>query len=410
MKITFLLPVIRVGGGVKSTFELANRLHDRGHEVTVVYPWTRLLSGSKWYNFKTLLSRAFESSRWLGRGRASPEDGGECRCALAKLARRCRGSLRRLANEKRLDWFDLRAGLLRVPSLAERHVPKADVIVATWWANALEISGFGPDRGEKFYFIRHYETWGGPEKLVDRTYTLPLHRLVTSTWLKELIEGKFGVPTIGPLPNGIDFDVFYREREGFEPHSPRRIGLLYRRQAWKGMADGLEAFRAASSEFPSVRLVLFGVRPTPDDAKGIGEIEGVEYHHLPTGGELRRIYNSLDIFLFPSLCEGFGNPPMEAMACGAACVTTDVGAVRDYTVPGETALVSPPGDTGSLAANLVRLLRDEELRRALAEKGNNHVRRFTWEKTAEKLETIFASSIREREKEGHQDEVHLHDS
>lgn len=362
MKITFILPIIGIGGGTRSTFELANRLQDRGHEVSVVYPLIPMRSGAKWYDFRRLVSRAVGTIGHLKRGNS-------------------------------MSWFDLRANLIRVPTLAERYIPRGDIIVATWWANAYDINSYGADKGEKIYFIRGYETWGGPEDLVNNTYTLPLHKIVTSTWLKNLIEEKFNVATFGPVPNGINFNLFYKERDDFECHSPKRIGIVYRKRTLKGMKDGLEAFLEVKKKYPDVKLVLFGEEATSYDMKIIEKIEDVEFHLSPYKERLREIYNSLDIFVFPSHCEGFGNPPMEAMTCGAAVVTTNVGAVSDYTIPGETALVVTPKSPDLLATKIMELLEDEDKRIQIAEKGYKHIKQFNWDKTTDQLEAIFKKIV-----------------
>jgi len=57
MRITFLLPAISIAGGIRSTFELVNRLQNRGHDVSVVYPLIPMRSGAKWYNLRNLASR-----------------------------------------------------------------------------------------------------------------------------------------------------------------------------------------------------------------------------------------------------------------------------------------------------------------------------------------------------------------
>lgn len=364
MRITFILPGTGISGGVRSTFELANHLHGRGHDVSVVY--------------SDLPSRA--EVKW------TPKE------ILIRLKKIAKG----IEYNNSVDWFDLKARLIKVPTLANRYIPRGDIVVATWWGNAYDVESYSGDRGEKFYFVRHYETWGGPKDKVDGSYRLGLRKIVTSTWLKNIIEENFSAATFGPLPNGINPKLFYRETEGFESHGPGRVGMLYRQLEWKGMKDGFKAFSIARKQFPEIQLVLFGDSLADEDQRIVNDIGDVEFHEAPYKDELRRIYNSLDIFVFPSHHEGFGNPPMEAMACGAACITTEVGGVPDYIIAGKTALVSEIKNPEDLAEKILRLLRNEKERRQTAEQGYNHIQKFTWNNTAVKLEQIFAKYVNEK--------------
>lgn len=93
------------------------------------------------------------------------------------------------------------------------------------------------------------------------------------------------------------------------------------------------------------------------------------------------------VFVFPSLYEGFGIPPLEAMACGTPVVVSDAASLPE--VVGDAGLLAPPEDAGKLEKQIERLLVDDILRENCIRAGLSRAREFTWEKSAEKLVGIY---------------------
>jgi glycosyltransferase involved in cell wall biosynthesis len=82
------------------------------------------------------------------------------------------------------------------------------------------------------------------------------------------------------------------------------------------------------------------------------------------------------------------------MACGCALVTSDSQGVLDYAIHQETALVSEIKNPTGLAQNILKLVKDNNLRISLAKRGNQYVQRFTWEKAMSKFQEVITQKQR----------------
>jgi glycosyltransferase involved in cell wall biosynthesis len=102
-----------------------------------------------------------------------------------------------------------------------------------------------------------------------------------------------------------------------------------------------------------------------------------------TDSELMSLYEEADIFVYPSLYEGFGLPVLEAMACGCPVITSNVSSLPE--VVGEAALLVDPYDVEALAQAMLTVLEDDELKKEMSKKGIAQAQKFSWEKAGAEL-------------------------
>ncbi|MDD5491404.1 MAG: glycosyltransferase family 1 protein, partial [bacterium] len=176
------------------------------------------------------------------------------------------------------------------------------------------------------------------------------------------------------------------QRYNIQTHYILFVGTMDPR---KNLIRLIQAFRKVKEEQNDLKLVIVGNR---------GELYSEELQEQVATGdiiltgyvpeeELVYLYNGASIFAFPSLYEGFGLPILEAMACGAPVITSNVYSMPE--VAGEAASLIDPENAKEIAAAIGRLINDQEFRKGLVAKGLARARQFTWEKTAIKTLAIY---------------------
>lgn len=106
-----------------------------------------------------------------------------------------------------------------------------------------------------------------------------------------------------------------------------------------------------------------------------------------TDDELIRLYSNAIVFLFPSLYEGFGIPVLEAQACGCPVIASNTSSLPE--VLENSALLLPPNDTSLWQNAIIELCQNGKMRRKFIERGFENIRRFSWQKSAEKMVSFF---------------------
>lgn len=192
----------------------------------------------------------------------------------------------------------------------------------------------------------------------------------------------FGVPRrkIELVPNGVD--DYFTPGDGEEGDSILYVGTLEPR---KGIDLLIETWSSLPS--PRPRLVLCGA-----EGWGVRLPEGVERIGYVSRERLRDLYRQALVFVYPSRYEGFGMPPLEAMACGAPVIATRTGAIPEFA--GDAAIVVEPGDAQQLRAAMLRVLHDRGLRHDLRARAPERARQFGWDASARTMNELLTEAAR----------------
>ena len=241
---------------------------------------------------------------------------------------------------------------------------------------------------------RRYLTWG------TRLSTRRAQRVIaiSESTKRDLIRA-FGLPPekIRVIPCGVD-ERFLVERRatGARPRRPlpeRFVLFVGTLEARKNVTGLIRAFaRAKRAAALPHHLVLVGAPgPRAYEIDRVVEQAGVRDHVVLTGyvarDELPLIYGAAELFVYPSLYEGFGLPPLEALASGVPVIVSDAASLPE--VVGDAGVYVRPHDERALAEAMASVLADSGLRQDLSARGRARARQFSWARAAASTAALY---------------------
>ena len=178
------------------------------------------------------------------------------------------------------------------------------------------------------------------------------------------------------------------------------VGTL---QPRKGIDTLFETFARIRRDHGDLNLVMAGARgwgyPEPEIMARQYGVEGAVHHRSgATLAEIADLYRGARLLLFPSRYEGFGLPPLEAMACGTPVVATGTSSLPE--VCGDAALFAPVDRADLLAAQAGRVLSDPDLARRMIELGFARAAEFSWPRAAAKMIAVYREVVQKGPRRG----------
>lgn len=350
-KICFFLPGIsrKPIGGYKVIYEYANRLAEKNWNVSIYYP---CLCSLKNISLKYMV-----------------------KCIL-------KYPVIKIFKIYKPKWFYLKSEIEQVYTWkpVKKKFKKYSHIISTYIDTAYILDSYDfYDTHKIFYFIQGYEVWNNhTEADVYKSYKFPMKKFVISSWLYDKVASVGETACI--LQNGFDFNYF-RLYKPIECRQKTQIAMLYHQDKNKRCCDAFDALDIVKLKFPDLKVFIFGAPKKPDNLP-----DWYTYYQTPNKDTHNLILNEASIFVAASENEGFGLTVGEAMICGCAIACTNNMGFTAMVKHDYSGLISSVYDINELADNIIELINNDSLRYRLANEGNREIKRFTWDKSFEKLE------------------------
>ena len=378
LSITFLLrPTGRVlTGSAACILEYARRFQDRGHDVSLT-TWPKFL----WQ----------EDEPFPGAGSRFPIYYDQ-RATAETLPSH---SLNKTPHDHLGELQDCLANI----NLLTPAIPEADLIVAANWEGV--IPAWQSGRGKPVHFPQHYDEvfftldenpsagWAANpliKMLCRNALQMPVYRIANSSWLAGEFRRRFG-ESIPFVQNGVDTSRFRPAPKLSPQDGVIRVVTCCRPEKWQGFQDAAPAMHQLLRRYPAkIEWNVYG--GSHPELGPENPLAPYRFHGALGHEELSRLYAQSDIVLCPSWYESSPLPPMEAMACGTAVITTPYGA-EDFAIDGHNALVVRPRGISEFVAALDALVRLPELRGQLARNGRAMAESHTWERAVKAREDLL---------------------
>ncbi len=284
------------------------------------------------------------------------------------------------------SWHEVGVDYRQLPIFEPGAVPRADIAIGTFF------STMGPafDSGARhvFHLCQGFEgvhrEYEAILPAIDAAYQLPVPKLLISQHLAAILEPRYGSRChwIGQF---VDPSLFRPVGQRAE-NSLLTVGLVGSFEVRsKGIREALAGLALARRAGSRLRVLRASAEPMSEEEHALG-VTDEYFHHLPTR-DMPAFYQRLDALLFSSFDEeGFGLPPLEAMACGVPVAVTNIQPLA--VLPDGAVLRFPPGDPGAVVP-VVAALSSRSVRERLSVAALDAARAFTPERVLDRIENAF---------------------
>ncbi len=245
------------------------------------------------------------------------------------------------------------------------------------------------------------------QKLIDRFLSRSTDRIIVVSKGVQKFCQSTGIPSckFHLIYNGIELDKFNnkklrdkkRKELGIDENTCV-IGTVGRIHPQKGHEFLIDVVEKLLTEHESLLFLIIGEGYLKEElilkVKSLNLSENFRF--LGEREDIPQLLSCMDIFVLPSLREGFPNTILEAMASSLPVVATDVGGVRELIIQDETGFIVPPANLTALYEGLSKLIQDKDLRYKMGNAGYERVKEFSIDKMAKETENLYQELIKEK--------------